>query len=163
AYNHRFEPLVQRLRTHLRAGAIGRLYHGRLVYGNGTAGNVRGSWRDQGAGVLEDLAPHLIDLVGYVLERPGTAFVPCTVERHECAAVDRAILGSSDGTLALEVSYLSWRNNFVVELYGERGSLHLDGLRKWGASELTLRARVLPSGVPHERRERSRGPDLTWQ
>jgi predicted dehydrogenase len=163
AYNHRFEPLIERLKADVEEGRIGRLYHGRLLYGNGTAGNVRGTWRDQGAGVLADLAPHLIDLVGYALGRPGTEFRPWTAQRHECAAIDQAILGSADGALTIEVSYLSWKNSFAIDLFGERGSMHLAGLRKWGVSELVMRERVLPSGVPRETRELSCGPDVTWQ
>jgi predicted dehydrogenase len=162
SYNHRFEPLVCSLRGHLASGAIGRLYHGRLLYGNGTAGNLVGTWRDAGLGAVEDLAPHLIDLVGHLLDRPGLDFMPWTIDRHETAGVDHAILASVDRQLMLEVSYLSWKNSFAIELYGDRGSVHLHGLRKWGLSELIVRQRVLPSGAPIERRETSEGEDVTW-
>ena len=55
SYNHRFETMIASARDHLRSGRIGELYHARLSYGNGTVGNVVGTWRDQGLGVLEDL------------------------------------------------------------------------------------------------------------
>ena len=62
------------------------------------------------------------------------------------------------------MSYLSWKNTFRVEAFGSHGSLHVKGLQKWGPSELILRERVFPSGVPNETREEaSGGIDPTWQ
>ena len=43
----------------------------------------------------------------------------------------------------------------AFELYGETGSIHCFGLRKWGGSELTIRKRVFPSGRPEWRRWRT--------
>jgi len=163
SYNHRFEPLVEALKERLDSQAIGRLYHGRMFYGNGTVGNMVGTWRDQGLGVLEDLGSHLLDLTGYLLGCQGTEFAACRLDRHESTGFDHGILASKDGRLALEASFLCWKNTFTIELFGERGSLHLSGLRKWGPSELILRERVFPSGVPRETRETSDGPDVTWQ
>jgi predicted dehydrogenase len=163
SYNHRFEPLVARLKALLATERIGPLYHGRLLYGNGTVGNIVGTWREQGLGVLEDLGSHLLDLAGYLLGYQGRDFVAWTLEHHESASLDHAILGSADGRLMLEMSYLAWKNTFAIELFGQRGSLHLLGLPKWGPSELILRERVFPSGVPRETRETAEGPDVTWQ
>jgi hypothetical protein len=55
-----------------------------------------------------------------------------------------------------------WKNTFEIEVHGATGSLHLDGLDKWGGARLVHRARVLPSGVPTESVETTAGPDLTW-
>jgi predicted dehydrogenase len=163
SYNHRYEPLVVALKRWLDAERIGRLYHGRFYYGNGTVGDVAGTWRDAGLGVVGDLGSHLLDLAGFLLGVQGTAFVPWTLERHEARSYDHAILAAADGRLVLETSYLCWKNTFAVELFGERGSLHLHGLPKWGPSELILRERVFPSGVPRETRETASGPDRTWE
>jgi hypothetical protein len=66
--------------------------------------------------------------------------------------------------MVLEVSYLAWKNTFTIDAFGSRGSLHVSGLQKWGPSELMLRERVLPSGVPTEFRVRAEGGiDPTWQ
>ena len=81
----------------------------------------------------------------------------------ETKAPDRAVMVSDDGRFTLEVMYHSWRNSFAFELYGEKGSIHCYGLRKWGGSELIVRTRVLPSGRPHETRVTDEGPDLTWE
>ncbi len=71
SYNFRFEPNVLALKRHLEAGSIGRLYRVRMFYGNGTAGNIAGTWRDSPLGILEDMASHLIDLAGFVFGRFG--------------------------------------------------------------------------------------------
>ena len=64
AYNHRFEPHYVRMREAIAGGRLGRLYHCRMFYGNGTARLVRESaWRDTGAGVLPDLVLKKIDAV----------------------------------------------------------------------------------------------------
>lgn len=164
SYNHRFEPMLVKLKQLLDEGVIGRLYYGRLFYGNGTAGNVLGTWREQGQGVLEDLGSHLLDLAGHVLGCRDAQFLPLSLQRHELATFDHIVLGAADGRLILEASYLCWKNTFTIDLYGERGSVHMHGLAKWGPSELIVRRRVFPSGVPHETIERiPGGVDPTWE
>lgn len=163
SYNHRFEHLVAALKERLDEGRIGQIYSARLFYGNGTVGNVIGTFREQGLGVVEDLGSHLVDLSGHLLGYAGAEFSAWSLQRHESKGLDRAILGSTDGRVVLEMSFLSWKNTFTIDVIGQRGSLHLSGLRKWGPSELLLRERVFPSGVPHETCETSEGPDVTWR
>jgi predicted dehydrogenase len=125
---------------------------------------VVGTWRDQGLGVLEDLGSHLLDLAGELLGCRGQPFRAWSLERHEAASFDHCLLGSADGRIVLEASYLAWKNTFSIDLFGSRGSLHVNGLQKWGPSELILRERVFPSGVPRETRESAEGGvDPTWQ
>ena len=163
SYNHRFEPLIEMLKQELDKGTVGRIYHGRLFYGNGTVQNIRGSWREGGLGVLEDLGPHLLDLMGWLLTCVGTDVAAFSLERHEAKTFDHGILVTVDRRIVMEMSFLSWKNRFEIDLYGERGSLHLRGLCKWGPSELVVHQRVLPSGVPREHREGRTGQDVTWQ
>jgi scyllo-inositol 2-dehydrogenase (NADP+) len=164
SYNHRLEPLIVRLKHYLDHGAIGRLYHGRLFYGNGTARTILGTWREQGRGVLEDLGSHLLDLADYLLGYGGSRFVGWSLRRNELATFDHVVLAAADERLVLEASYLCWKNTFTVDLYGERGSVHLNGLVKWGPSELVVRKRVFPSGRPEETVERQpAGDDPTWE
>jgi hypothetical protein len=65
--------------------------------------------------------------------------------------------------LEMEVSLVSWRNTFTVDVIGELGSAHINGLCKWGPSTLTVRKRVLPSGRPEEDVTTVSGPDPTWE
>jgi len=164
SYNHRHEPNIVSLKQALDRGVLGELYHGRFFYGNGTVQNVVGSWRDQGLGVLEDLGTHLLDLSDYLLGYGGSDFEVVTVESHEARSPDHCVLTSADRRVILEASFLCWKNTFSIDLFGERGSLHVYGLEKWGPASLTQRNRVFPSGVPIETVESTPGwTDVTWQ
>jgi predicted dehydrogenase len=164
SYNHRFEPLVEEVKRELQQGALGPIYYARLMYGNGTVRNVVGSWREAGFGVLEDLGSHLLDLAGWLLNCQGVEFRAWSLERHESTAFDHVVIGSNDGRVLLEASFLSWKNSFSIDIVGAAGSLHLRGLQKWGSVELRVRERVLPSGVPTERiKSAPGGGDLTWE
>ena len=162
SYNFRFEPNVVALKRHLEAGSIGRVYRVRMFYGNGTAANLVGTWRDSPLGVLEDMATHLIDLAGFVFGRAGESFAVLARDSHELKGADHCILATEDRRLVIEVSFLSWKNRWRIEVVGERGALEMDGLTKWGTSELVWWQRRFPSGAPEEFREIVPGPDPTW-
>jgi scyllo-inositol 2-dehydrogenase (NADP+) len=165
AYNHRFEPAIRRLREVIDAGTLGSLYMAKLFYGNGTAADVRASpWRDQGIGVLGDLGSHLLDLTDYLLGRPTTPFRLFGASCFENRSLDAVAFGAAgQPAITLEASLLCWRNTFRIELYGAKGSAHLDGLCKWGPSTLTVRHRVFPSGRPPEESWGVQQPDPTWE
>ena len=162
-YNHRFEPQVAALKARLDSADVGRIYSGRLFYGNGTVRNMIGSWREEGLGVLEDLGCHLIDLMGHLFGYAKADFRVWALEAVEAKNTDRCILATPDHRFELECSMLCWKNTFSIDVYGEKGSLHVNGLCKWGDSELIFRERVFPSGVPIEFRSVVKGPDLTWE
>ena len=163
SYNHRFEPLVAALKEQLEAEALGRIYHGRLLYGNGTVQNVVGTWREEGHGVLEDLACHLIDLTGYLFGYGGGDFQVWAIQSNESKSSDRCLLATADRRFELECSMICWKNTFTIDVFGETGSIHLNGLCKWGTSELIVRQRKYPSGVPSETRKVVEGPDASWE
>ena len=164
AYNHRFEPHFIRMKETLDSGVLGRIYLCRMFYGNGTARDVRNSpWRDRGAGVLPDLGSHLLDTAMFWfggIERPLTLW---SANRFENRAFDHLAFGAPGRpSLAMEISLLSWRNHFTADVYGERGSAHIESLCKWGPSSFVRRTRVLPSGRPPEEALTLVQPDPTW-
>ncbi|RJF76870.1 gfo/Idh/MocA family oxidoreductase [Azospirillum cavernae] len=164
AYNHRFEPHFVRMRDCIASGRLGRLYTLRLFYGNGTARDVRNSpWRDRGAGVLPDLASHLLDTLRFWLGDLDDGFVVRAAHRFENKAFDHVVV-DRPGTphIQLEMSLLSWRNHFTAELVGEHGAATIESLCKWGPSTFTLRERMLPSGRPPEEAVTLIQPDPTW-
>lgn len=165
AYNHRFEPHLVALRDEIEKGALGTVYRARFFYGNGTARDVRNSvWRDQGAGVLPDLASHLLDTLLFLFGTLPDDLGVWAAERFENQAFDHVICGARGSRLVeLEMSLLSWRNHFVAEIIGEAGSAHVESLCKWGPSSLTIRRRVLPSGRPTEVTRTLVQPDPTWE
>lgn len=165
AYNHRFEPNLVRLHDVLRSGVLGRVYHVRFFYGNGTAADVRRSpWRDQGLGVIPDLGSHLFDLTDYLFNVRPERITPFACHRLENAAYDHVLLGAQTSpALQYEMSLLSWRNSFHAEVVAEKGSAHVHCLCKWGPSSLVVRRRIFPSGKPTEEVHTLEKPDPTWE
>jgi scyllo-inositol 2-dehydrogenase (NADP+) len=163
AYNHRFEPHIVRAKEVLDSGRLGRIYSSRFFYGNGTARDVQGSWRDHGMGVLADLGSHLLDMINYLFDYRTVDFETWSLNAFENNAYDHVRLGSMGMPLfQLEATLLSWRNSFTMDVFGECGSMHIDCLCKWGPSTLTVRERVLPSGKPDEERFTLECDDPTW-
>jgi scyllo-inositol 2-dehydrogenase (NADP+) len=164
-YNHRFEPHIVRLKTLLDEETLGTIYRARFFYGNGTARDVRNSaWRDQGMGVLSDLGSHLLDWVMYLFGMPDGQFEMWSCHCFENRAYDHAVFGfKGRPNLELETSLISWRNTVTVDVFGELGSAHIEGLCKWGPSTLTVRKRVFPSGRPEEDVETVECADPTWE
>ena len=165
AYNHRFEPHFVRLKETIASGTLGKIYRLRIFYGNGTARDVRNSpWRDKGAGILYDLASHLLDTLLFVFGSIPEDIHVWSANCFENKAFDHVICGATLPLLVeLEMSLLSWRNHFVAEVYGENGSAHIESLCKWGPSTFTLRKRVLPSGRPPEESVTLVKADPTWE
>jgi scyllo-inositol 2-dehydrogenase (NADP+) len=165
AYNHRFEPNLVRLRDVLQAGTLGRIYHARFFYGNGTAADVRRSpWRDQGLGVIPDLGSHLFDLTDFLLDTRPERVEPWACQRFENQAYDQVLLGTrTQPALQYEMSLLSWRNTFHAEITGEKGSAQVHCLCKWGPSSLVVRRRIFPSGKPIEEIQIVEKGDPTWE
>jgi predicted dehydrogenase len=164
AYNHRFEPHFVRMKALLASGRLGRIYRCRLFYGNGTAEDVRNSaWRDTGPGVLADLGSHLLDTILFWFGRSDHAYRVISCDRFENAAFDHVVIGANGSpALELEMTLLSWRNQFRCDIFAEHGSAHIDSLCKWGPSTFTTRWRKHPSGRPEEEVETLEQPDTTW-
>jgi predicted dehydrogenase len=175
AYNHRFEPYIIKLRSFLKKKKIGKIYSCKLFYGNGTSKLIKNStWRDKGGmGVIQDLFPHLMDICDYFftlkklklksLVNSKKLFIS---NKFENISADHAILNSKVNNIffQLEASYCMWKNKFYCEIIGEKGSLHLNSLCKWGRTVFKYRKRVLPSGVPSEKVYFvNKKKDLTWK
>lgn len=165
AYNHRFEPHFMRMKQLFDSGKLGKIYHIRLFYGNGTARLVRDSqWRDQGGGVIPDLASHLLDTLTFWLGETPPDFNIVSANCFENRAFDHAVMTSlGDIAIECEMTLLSWRNHFTADIYAEAGSAHIQSLCKWGPSKMTIRKRVLPSGRPPEDSVELVQDDPTWQ
>jgi scyllo-inositol 2-dehydrogenase (NADP+) len=165
AYNHRFEPHWVTTKKLIENKKIGQIYKVNLFYGNGTAELVKNSmWRDRDLGVIPDLASHLFDLVDFWFGLEKYDLEVISVNKFENNAYDNATLklvGSPE--VILEISLLSWRNDFRAEIVGSEGSIHLESLCKWGPSRLILRNRIRPSGKPDEEISTVVCTDPTWE
>lgn len=166
AYNHRFEPHFVRMRELVASGALGKIYHCRMFYGNGTARLVKESrWRDQGAGVLPDLGSHLLDTAKFWFGDLGEDFHVVSAHCFENRSPDHAVISflKSVPQLEFEMTLLSWRNHFTCDVLAEKGTAHIRSLCKWGPSTFTFRKRILPSGRPPEETVTLAQDDPTWE
>lgn len=165
AYNHRFEPHFMRMAELIKSGELGEIYRCRMFYGNGTARLVRESaWRDQGAGVLPDLASHLLDTATLWFGNLSEDFRVTSVSCFENRAPDHVVLVNEKmrPKIEFEMTLLQWRNHFTCDILAEKGTAHIRSLCKWGPSTFTKRTRILPSGRPPEEAVTLVQDDPTW-
>jgi predicted dehydrogenase len=165
AYNHRYEPHFVRMRDLIASEKLGTIYSCRMFYGNGTARLVRDSaWRDRGAGVVPDLASHLLDTCRFWFGNIADDFSVISARAYENRAPDHAIIASEQGKMRieLEMTLLMWRNHFTCDILAEKGTAHIQSLCKWGPSTFTHRTRILPSGRPPEESVTLVQDDPTW-
>lgn len=163
SYNHRFEPNILKLKKLIRSNLIGKLYHARFVYSFGNINERIGTWRETEFGVLEEIAPHLIDFAMNFFNYKGADFKNLISRKIESKIYDYWVFATSDQKIIFETSSVTWKYQFSLDIFGKLGSLHINGLNKWGKSELIVRKRVFPSGAPSEKITFTTGQDLTWE
>ena len=133
---------------------------------NGTAKNVFETWRDKNGGVVNDLTPHLLDIIFSIF---GVAKIQqinfINKKKFENKSFDHALISFNFKKIDffIEVSYCNWKNTFEIVANGEKGSLKISSLQKWSDSKLSLYKRVLPSGVPIETLKKFRGKDNSFK
>ena len=151
AYNHRNEPHIIEIKSLIDQGFLGNIYHARLCYGFGNVQQLAHTWRDANLGALAEVGSHLIDLTHHFFEYEGKAFEGLSLKRIEWSSgIDHAQFRTKDKIVMCEASMLYWKNTFEIDAFGQKGSLHLRGLSKWGESTLSIRKRALPAGIPEE-------------
>ena len=171
-FNYRFHPAMERAKSLLVEGAIGRLLHGSARHGHGGRLDLEKEWRAQpeiaGGGELLDQGVHLIDLIRWfsgddvtgVQAALRTDFWPISpLEDHALCWLD--LRGSA--RFSLEVSLTQWKNLFNFELVGERGAIIIEGLGgSYGSERLTLVRRPIQFGVPSIEAETFSNPQHCW-
>ena len=165
AYNHQFEPHFVNLKKILFSKKIGKIYSCRIFYGNGTAKLVKKSkWRDKGSGVLQDLAPHLLNILETWFKDNKFKFNIISSNKFENKSLDHVVIlsKSKEIRIELEMTMCMWKNHLTCDIIGRKGSIHINSLCKWGPSTLTLRKRKFPSGTPHETNKVLKMKDPTW-
>lgn len=166
AYNHRFEPNIMYAKKILKKNSLGKIYLINGFYGNGTAMDVRKSrWKDIKNGLLYDLSSHLFDTLIYLINIKNQKFEIFKEFKFENKYEDHLIITNKKNNLAinLETSYITWKNKFFINIYGSKGSLHLNGLCKWGESSVEIHKRIIPSGKPIIKRKIFNMLDPTWK
>lgn len=164
AYNHRFEPHFIKTKKILDTGIIGKIYNVELYYGNGTINLWKNSWREKYKySILQDLGVHLIDTFYFWFGFIPKKFNTSIKSNNELNCFDFMNFHSFEKFKStFTVSVIDWRNKFEANIIGEKGSIHINSLCKWGPSKLIIRKRIFPSGKPKEKILTKISKDPTW-
>jgi predicted dehydrogenase len=159
----RHYPAVVRARELIAAGVIGQPMYVRGRYGHGGRADYHLEWRGDlemaGGGELLDQGVHLIDLsrlflgeFEQVFGSVNTYFWGSGRNSPDGDLEDNAFLSlrTEAGRVAwLHASWTQWKNLFSFEIYGEDGSLQINGLSgHYGAQQLQIARRRLEGGPP---------------
>ncbi|MFO7634808.1 MAG: Gfo/Idh/MocA family oxidoreductase [Caldilinea sp.] len=148
AFNYRFVPAIRQMRKLIESGALGRIYHFRAVYLQEWIMphyNMPMIWRlDKGvagSGALGDLGAHIIDLGRYLVgevssvsamaktfiaERPWGDGTMGKVDVDDAFAAVVAFENGALGTVEATRFAAGRKNNNVIEINGEKGSLRFN-------------------------------------
>lgn len=166
-YNHRFEPFIKKIHTFLEKKTIGKVYFVKMFYGNGTASQINKSkWKDKKNGVIDDLVSHLLDFCEMFFKKKDIGkFRIIKKIKFENRSPDYALIinNKNKKIITLEASYLMWKNTFHLEIIGKKGSIHMNNFCKWGRSDLIIRERKFPHGIPNEKKMVIKKKDPTWE
>lgn len=164
AYNHRFEPHIVNVKKILNKKDLGKIYNVYCHYGNGTSQLWKNSWREKKKfSIVYDLGSHVIDTLLFLFNEIPISYKIETAQKNELNCYDYLRFSSkSNINLTATLSIINWRNYFCLDIIGSKGSVHINGLCKWGPSILTVNKRVFPSGYPKQIKKTIIKPDPTW-
>ncbi len=171
-FNHRYHPAISKAHELLEAGEIGSVINARARYGHGGRPGYEREWRGSrklaGGGELTDQGVHVADLLHWFVGVPANVFAATQTAVWPLGDLEDnafAILRYSSGALAsFHTSWTQWKNLFSLEIFGERGSLVVEGLgRSYGEETLTIARRAMQGGAPEMERIAFDGPDLSWR
>ena len=166
AYNHRFEPIINKMKNLIKSNKLGKVYKCRIFYGNGTSLSVKKSqWRDKGTGVVTDIGSHLLDLCLYWFGEKINLLRVIQLNKFENKSPDHAIilLEINKIKIELEMTLCMWKNTFSCDVIASKGSAHLNSLCKWSKNTFCYRKRKFPSGQPNEKIISYKKGDPTWK
>ena len=171
-FNHRYHPAIARAHTELVAATIGTPINARARYGHGGRPGYEKEWRGDkalaGGGELTDQGVHVIDLLHWFLGVPSEIFAVVQTAVWPLGELEDngfAILRYDGGQVAsFHTSWTQWKNLFSLEVFGDRGSLVVEGLGgSYGEESLTIAHRAMAGGAPQMERIVFEGPDLSWR
>ena len=166
AYNHRFEPIIIKMKNLIKCNKLGKVYKCRIFYGNGTSLLVKKSkWRDKELGVLTDIGSHLLDLCLFWFGEKIKVLKVIEINKFENKASDHVIIALEINKIKieLEMTLCMWKNTFLCDVIASKGSAHLNSLCKWGKNSFCYRKRRFPPGRPYEKIISFKRTDPTWK
>lgn len=169
-FNHRHHPAVQEAHRLYGAGKIGQAVFGRGRYGIAGRAGLAQEWRSDpkivSGGQLMEQGIHLIDLFRWFLGdfraaagMVSTNFWPISPLEDNGFAL---LQGHSGAIVSVHSSLTQWINLFSFEIYGERGSLTVEGLGGSYGVEKLITSVHNPTGPFTTTTTEYRGGDRSW-
>jgi predicted dehydrogenase len=171
-FNHRYHPAISRAHEACAKGEIGRIINIRARYGHGGRPGYEKEWRGNpdlaGGGELTDQGVHIADLIHWFHGLPSEAFAILQTAVWPIQPLEDNAFGLfrfASGTVAsFHTSWTQWKNLFSFEIFGDKGSLSIEGLGgSYGIERLVTAVRNPVGGAPSTKEEVFDGPDLSWQ
>ena len=170
-FNHRHHPAVLEAHARLTRGEIGKPVFGRARYGIGGRVGVEKEWRSDpkivSGGQLMEQGIHVVDLFRWLVGEPERVTGFTSTTRWPIAPLEDngfALMQMPGGvTCSVHSSLTQWTNLFELEVFGEKGSLTVEGL---GASYSVEKLRVAihdPTGPFSHQTIEYRGGDSSWK
>ncbi len=146
-FNLRFDEGIQKVKSLIEKKILGKIYFMNIVYVNGSVKTNKNR-----IGALSDIGSHSINLFEYFFGEK------CIIENiqmqsNEYFKDDNGFLNLKKNKVicSIHFSFVRWENKFFLEISGEKGSITIDSLPKWGKQTVTFSKRVYPSGKPKKK------------
>jgi len=170
--NHRYHPAIKRAYQEFRNGVIGRIINIRARYGHGGRPGYEKEWRGDptlaGGGELTDQGAHIVDLIHWFCGLPTEAYSLLQTAVWPIHPLEDNAFGllrlKSGAVATFHTSWTQWKNLFSFEIFGEHGSLTIEGLGgSYGCESFITAIRNPLGGFPAIKEETFDGPDPSWQ
>lgn len=159
-FNIRYDEGLQKAKTLIEEGKIGKPYFFKCTYVNGSV-----ITNNNKVGALLDMGIHNIYIAKMFMG--NITPIASAIQKFEYDVEERddngfVLLQSEIMVGSIHFSLVRWKNDFKLEVTGSKGSVIVESLTKWGTQTTIHHERVYPSGVPKEKKYEFIG-DNTWE
>ncbi len=170
-FNHRHHPGVLEAHARVMRGDIGKPVFGRGRYGIGGRIGIEKEWRSDpkivSGGQLMEQGIHLVDLFRWFFGNPERVTGFTSTTRWPIAPLEDnafALMQMPGGAVcSVHSSLTQWTNIFEIEVFGEKGSVAVEGLGGgYGVEKLRVSAHDPTGPFSHQTIE-YRGGDASWK
>ncbi len=151
-YNLRFDDGLIKAKKIFDQGLIGKIYYIKMTYANGAT-----LTNSNNVGALKDMGTHCINLINWFVG--SKKFTKLKNFSHNNEFKNKKledngfiILTYDKLITTIHYGFCTWKNNFQLEISGNKGLIRVDSLSKWGDQKISYFKRTFPDGVPNEKK-----------
>ena len=143
-FNLRFDEGIQKIKNLFDKKVLGKTYFMKVNYVNGSAKTNKNK-----VGSLSDIGSHSINLFQFFINKKFRFRNHSQLNEYNFYDDNGFLtLKYKNIICSIHYSFVRWENQFYLEISGEKGSLTVESLPKWGKQTVTYSKRVYPSGKP---------------